>query len=517
MRSLVSKRCLHQKPHTIPMNEVYEFDKNSSVINASASSIRSPVETKVTKLENGMRVASDNSPGAFSTVGVLLESGCRYEANYTSGITHFLEKLAYSSTSVFASRDHIAKKIEQVRGVYDCQTTRDITCYAMSASGTDGPAAVVEILAEVTQRPLFSSDELAQARAVIRNEIETRNMMPEQDSFMLEMIHAAAYQGNTVGLPKFCPVENLESIDAQQLYTFMRHNYRPENMVLVGVGLEHEGLVDLANKQFVHKTPIWFDRTKNVGAADKPSRDNSISQFTGGIVKKEVDLSSISLGPTQMPDLAHVSIGLQSCSNTDPDLVVYAVLNMLLGGGGSFSAGGPGKGMYTRLYTYVLNQHHWVHNCTAMNHPYSDSGLFVINGSAPPNKLPDLVDVIIRQFLYVAESVQKEELDRAKTQLKSFLLMNLESKPVAFEDIGRQVLSFGHRRSTETLLDLIDAVKADDIYRVGAKLLKSKLAVAARGQLKTLPEFEKIQHALISGSMVIFKKEKTDRSYSWFR
>lgn len=27
------------------------------------------------------------------------------------------------------------------------------------------------------------------------------------------------------------------------------------------------------------------------------------------------------------------------------------VLNTLLGGGGSFSAGGPGKGMYSRLYT----------------------------------------------------------------------------------------------------------------------------------------------------------------------
>ena len=33
----------------------------------------------------------------------------------------------------------------------------------------------------------------------------------------------------------------------------------------------------------------------------------------------------------------------------DPDFVPFCVLNMLMGGGGSFSAGGPGKGMYTRL------------------------------------------------------------------------------------------------------------------------------------------------------------------------
>jgi processing peptidase subunit alpha len=30
---------------------------------------------------------------------------------------------------------------------------------------------------------------------------------------------------------------------------------------------------------------------------------------------------------------------------------------MMMGGGGSFSAGGPGKGMYTRLYLNVLNRY----------------------------------------------------------------------------------------------------------------------------------------------------------------
>jgi len=48
--------------------------------------------------------------------------------------------------------------------------------------------------------------------------------------------------------------------------------------------------------------------------------------------------------------------GLESCSPNDPDFVPFCVLNMLLGGGGSFSAGGPGKGMFSRLYLNVLNR-----------------------------------------------------------------------------------------------------------------------------------------------------------------
>ncbi|KAL6513669.1 hypothetical protein OROHE_019529 [Orobanche hederae] len=38
---------------------------------------------------------------------------------------------------------------------------------------------------------------------------------------------------------------------------------------------------------------------------------------------------------------------------------ILSVLQMLMGGGGSFSAGGPGKGMYSRLYPRVLNEHLW--------------------------------------------------------------------------------------------------------------------------------------------------------------
>ena len=70
----------------------------------------------------------------------------------------------------------------------------------------------------------------------------------------------------------------------------------------------------------------------------------------------EKDLSNVSLGPTPMPELAHVVVGLESCSHGDPDFIAFCVLNMMMGGGGSFSAGGPGKGMYTRLYLNVLNK-----------------------------------------------------------------------------------------------------------------------------------------------------------------
>lgn len=58
-----------------------------------------------------------------------------------------------------------------------------------------------------------------------------------------------------------------------------------------------------------------------------------------------------------LPELAHVVIGLEGVSHQDKDFIAACVLNIMMGGGGSFSAGGPGKGMYARLYTNVLNRY----------------------------------------------------------------------------------------------------------------------------------------------------------------
>jgi processing peptidase subunit alpha len=104
-------------------------------------------------------------------------------------------------------------------------------------------------------------------------------------------------------------------------------------------------LCTILQKYFVDEKPIWHDE----GSKSKSVHfDKSVAQYTGGIITKEKDMSAVSLGPTPMPELAHLTIGLESVSHQHPDFIAFCVLNMLMGGGGSFSAGGPGKGMYTR-------------------------------------------------------------------------------------------------------------------------------------------------------------------------
>ncbi|KAK1792323.1 hypothetical protein P4O66_012275 [Electrophorus voltai] len=460
-------------------------------------------ETKITTLENGLRVASQNKFGQFCTVGILVNSGSRHETKYPSGIAHFLEKLAFSSTSQYGSKDEILLSLEKHGGICDCQTSRDTTMYAVSAE-VKGLDTVVSLLADAVLQPRLLDEELEMTRMTVRFELEDLNMRPDPEPLLTEMIHAAAYWGNTVGLPRFCPVESVEKIDRKLLHSYLRSYYCPERMVLAGVGVEHERLLECARKHLLNVKPVW-------GMSTPGQVDCSMAQYTGGIVKMEKDMSDVSLGPTPIPELTHIMIGLETCSFLEDDFIPFAVLNMMMGGGGSFSAGGPGKGMFTRLYLNVLNRHHWMYNATSYHHSYEDSGLLCIHASADPRQVREMVEIITREFIQMASTTGEVELERAKTQLKSMLMMNLESRPVIFEDVGRQVLATGKRKLPHELCQLISNVTASDIKRVTTKMLRRKPSVAALGDLTEFPSHEHIQAALSS------KDGRLPRMYRLFR
>ena len=75
---------------------------------------------------------------------------------------------------------------------------------------------------------------------------------------MVEAIHAAAFRGNTIGLPKICPEDNVDVINKQTLMTYLRNYHSPRRMVAAGVGVDHDQLVELAqvNTYIVLVKPI---------------------------------------------------------------------------------------------------------------------------------------------------------------------------------------------------------------------------------------------------------------------
>jgi len=65
------------------------------------------------------------------------------------------------------------------------------------------------------------------------------------------------------------------------------------------------------------------------------------------------------------------------------------------------------------------------------------------------------VEVVVRELVSTQHNITDDELLRAKTQLQSMLLMNLESRPIVFEDVGRQVLANGNRLTPQHYYEMI--------------------------------------------------------------
>jgi len=201
------------------------------------------------------------------------------------------------------------------------------------------------------------------------------------------------------------------------------------------------------------------------------------ARYTGGFIALPPQ------PPPANPDLpafTHIHIAFEGLPIGSPDIYALATLQTLLGGGGSFSAGGPGKGMYSRLYTNVLNQHGWVESCLAFNHSYRDSGLFGISASCHPQRVRHMVDEIATQLSYLTSQsgfhgLQRDEVERAKNQIRSSLLMNLESRMVELEDLGRQVQTHGRKIPVRHMCDRIAALTIDDLARVADSVLLGRV------------------------------------------
>ena len=207
------------------------------------------------------------------------------------------------------------------------------------------------------------------------------------------------------------------------------------------------------------------------------------SHYTGGF------LSLPPLPPPAnpaLPDLTYLHLAFEALPISSDDIYALATLQTLLGGGGSFSAGGPGKGMYSRLYTNVLNQHGWVESCVAFNNSYTDSGLFGISASCSPRRAWQMLEVMCRELQALTlesgySSLQVVEVNRAKNQLRSSLLMNLESRMVELEDLGRQVQVHGRKIGVKEMCARIDALTVKDLRRVAQQVFRGSVVNTGQG------------------------------------
>lgn len=410
----------------------------------------------------------------------------------------------------------MTNEIEALGGQFMASSSREVIMYQAS-SYTQSLSSVLSLLSDAVLNAKITPEEVDLQRQSAAYELQEIHNKPEM--ILPELLYEVAYQGNTLGNPLLMREDKLDSMDVATLKDFRRTWFRPDRMVVAGAGVPHDHMLELAEKLFGHLQPAPLAQQPSLTSANKqqyftsnnrnipshllPSNSTSSTAtnrqlgkapyatvssnlfpaapsfeelasarpvYTGGSVYDDSKASSM--------EFSHLYVAYEGLSIYDDDIYALATLQMLLGGGSSFSAGGPGKGMFSRLYTSLLNRYHDVEHCSAWHHCYIDSGLFAICISVNPHfihRAPILIAETLDSLMLGPghrRGLSNIELSRAKNQLKSSLVMALESRMVQAEDLGRQVLAHGHKLPADEMLSKIDAVTLDDLVRVARRIFR---------------------------------------------
>ncbi|KAL2102465.1 hypothetical protein ACEWY4_001633 [Coilia grayii] len=427
-------------------------------------------ETKVTALENGLRVASENSGLPTCTVGLWIDAGSRYENARNNGTAHFLEHMAFKGTRKRSQLD-LELEIENMGAHLNAYTSREQTVYYAKAFSKDLPRAV-EILADIIQNSTLGEAEIERERGVILREMQ--EVETNLQEVVFDYLHATAYQETALGRTILGPTENIKTINRGDLVEYITTHYKGPRIVLAAAGgVNHNELIDLAKFHF-----------GKLVAAEREAPALPPCKFTGSEIRVRDD---------KMP-LAHIAIAVEAVGWSHPDTIPLMVANTLLGNWDrSF---GGGVNLSSKLAQKAC-QGSLCHSFQSFNTCYTDTGLWGLYMVCEPGTVHDMMYHTQQEWMFLCTAVSETEVDRAKNLLKTNMLLHLDGSTPICEDIGRQMLCYNRRIPLHELEARIDAITADTIKDVCTKYIYNKApAIAAVGPIEQLPEYNRIRSGM---------------------
>ena len=421
-----------------------------------------PIAT--TRLANGLTIVTERMDRVETvSLGAYVASGTRNEQAAENGVSHFLEHMAFKGTER-RSAVQIAEEIENVGGHINAYTAREQTAYYVKLLKED-LALGADIIGDILTHSTFTPDELERERGVILQEIGQANDTP--DDIVFDYFQETAFADQPMGRPTLGTDGLIRAMRRETLTGYMRAHYTTGNVVIAAAGnLHHQQVVDLAARHFA-------DLPRAGSGLPEPGR------YLGGEFRKEKEL-----------DQVHVVLGFPSVGFTDPDYYAVLLLSTLLGGG-----------MSSRLFQEIRERRGLVYSIYAFSAPFIDGGLFGIYAGTGEEEARELVPVTLEELRKVqrdsgAGIVRQEELDRARAQLKSSLLMSLESTGSRCEQLARQLQVFGRIIPTAETVAQINAVTLADIRRASARLFRGKPTLTALGPVRHIPRLGEVAESL---------------------
>jgi len=225
------------------------FKSNLSIFPPKKPLISKPddFETIITTLPNGLKVASEEAPGHFASVGIYIDAGSRYENDHNAGSSHLIDRLAFKSTKDYTSEE-LVQEMEKLGGSVVAHSSRESIIYQSSIFRHD-IQKIIPLFSQIVRYPLLLKSDFEEVKKSTLYEIE--ELTQQSDMLLIEKVHEVAYntnfpdskiknsKPNTVGRSMLCSPEKLKTMNLDIIKDFRKTWFTPNRMVVVGTGMSH--------------------------------------------------------------------------------------------------------------------------------------------------------------------------------------------------------------------------------------------------------------------------------------
>ncbi|KAL8587809.1 hypothetical protein ACOMHN_021027 [Nucella lapillus] len=419
-----------------------------------------PQAPKLTKLPNGVTVASIENYSPVSRIALVANAGARFEDGDNLGVTHCL-RLASGLSTQDSTSFYITRSIEQAGGEFTCSSTREYMFYKVDCLRSELDL-VTKILSDVTTAPTFKPWEMSDLVGNMKLDLATLKTQPNIQVF--DLLHQAAFR-DTLGRSLYAPEHMVGKYSSEQLLHFMKTYFSAGRLALVGVGVDHEQLLAHA---------------KNITPFTSAGAVGNQAKYSGGEIRMETG-----------GDFTYAAVAVEGPSLAGKDLLHAAVLQNLMGMGPyiKYSAGNATSRL-TQAAAQATSQPFAV---SCINANYTDGGLFGFYAIAQAREVEKVLRAAFSQFATVTKAgLEDKDVQRAKKQLKAQISMYREGTEGVVCDLAEQALGSEQILSTADLLSMVDSITPTDVASVAKKLVNGKPSMAAVGNLSRTPYLDSL-------------------------
>jgi predicted Zn-dependent peptidase len=421
--------------------------------NAATAKAVSPTRNiRRTSLPNGMLVLTEQMPHMRSvSMGAWIASGSRDEPAAENGLSHFVEHMVFKGTTSRSAQD-IAREVDSIGGNLDAFTGKESVCFNIKVLD-ENMAPALDVLSDLVLHPKFSQADLEREQGVILEEIKMDEDNP--DYLVHETFTQNFWKNHPLGRPILGTVKTVSSFDQETVFDHHRRRFTPENMVFSAAGnLNHDAFIEAVAAKF---------------GGLEPGEGRAVDQET-----TPVTTAHITLKKKKSLEQVQMCLGMPAPPVADGDRFAIYMLNSMLGGG-----------MSSRLFESIRENEGLAYSIYSELSPFRDAGALSIYAGMSLDKSDRVIDLTMVELRKLkTERVSAAELKRAKDQMKSNIVLGLESSSSRMSNLARQQIYFGRFFSVDEVTAEIDRVTPEEIQRLAKELFDpEKIALTLLGNL----------------------------------